>query len=161
MHNKLDQLSLSADEDDTCPDTSLLSPEDQDWVSEMCERIGQAENAATSGITEPEARKFIDMLNALPWRGPSERREGPSFDIPLTLERRFRGFNLSALKVVQKVRFVELCRRYGWEGHYPHPDRHGAWKYRDPVSLVPLTQWEPDDEAELRALLDAAEKGFE
>ena len=114
MHNKLNKLSLSGDEDDTCPDLSLLSPEDRDWVNEMCERVKQAEDAATSGITEAEARKFIDMLNALPWRGWHEKRKGPSYDMSRNLERHFHDFDLSTLKVVQKVRFVELCRKYGW-----------------------------------------------
>jgi hypothetical protein len=63
------------------------------------------------------------------------------------------------LKAVQKVRFVELCRKYGWNGEYPRDRSHrfesGRWGI---PGLLPLSEWEPEDEAELRTLLDAAEK---
>jgi hypothetical protein len=59
--------------------------------------------------------------------------------------------------MVQKVRFVELCRKYGWEGEYPNPVRFGDRLRRDPVRLLPLSEWDPEDEAELRSLLDVVE----
>ena len=42
MHYKLDKLSVPSEDDEhTCPDISLLSPEDQDWVDEMFEKFAQ------------------------------------------------------------------------------------------------------------------------
>jgi hypothetical protein len=160
MHNKLDRLSGSVDDDEpTCPDTSLLSPEDQDWVQEIFAKISDAkdENDFRAKVSEAELRKLSDLLAELPRRSRGEGFAGPSFAIPRNLERLFQYFDLHTLKVVQKVRLVELCRKYGWEGEYPDPDRDGGWKkHRSPVRLVPLCEWDAENEAELQALLKEA-----
>ena len=68
-------------------------------------------------------------------------------------------FDFDKLKLVQKARFVELCREYGWEGEYPNPVRFGARRHglrRNPLSMAPLSEWDPEDEAELRSLLEVA-----
>ena len=173
MHYKLDKLSVPSEDDEhTCPDISLLSPEDQDWVDEMFEKICASEDGPQSVITDVEARKLIDLLDELPVLGRDDKFAGPDLDIPREIEERFQLLKwheegrchwprfdfFRKLKAVQKVRFVELCRKYGWE--YPNPDRSRGWKHRkhrDPVRLLPLSQWDPDDEAELRSLLDVAE----
>ena len=51
------------------------------------------------------------------------------------------------LKTVQKVRFVELCRQYGWLD-----EERSSWR------MPFLRRWAPDDQAEMRALLDEAAK---
>ena len=67
-------------------------------------------------------------------------------------------FVFHKLTAVQKDRFVELCRQYGWEGEYPR-DRSrrystsGRWGI---PGLLPLSERDPEDEAELRSLLDLA-----
>ena len=174
MHNKLDKLALSAeDEGQTFHDLTLLSPEDQDWVDKLSERIGNAEDGSNNVITEAEARKLHDLLNCLPVLGPGDKLGGPDLEIPreigthFTLAKwheeerhhwpRFDFFH--KLKAVQKVRFVELCRQYGWEGEYPRDrSRHyfklGRWGI---PGLLPLNEWVPKDEAEMRSLLDVAE----
>jgi hypothetical protein len=166
MHNKLDRLSGSVDDDEqTCPDISLLSPEDQDRARELLAKIEGVESEQEflakineNTITEAELRELSDLFDGLPILGPGEGFKGPSFDIPLNLERHFRDFDLSTLKLVQKVRFVELCRKYGWEGEYPNRGHvWGHWKHRDPVRLLPLSEWDSEDEAELRSLMDAAQ----
>jgi hypothetical protein len=170
MHNKLDRLSGSPDDDEhTCPDISLLSPEDQDWVDEMFEKIRAAKDEVENVIAPAEGRKLLDLLNELPVLGRDDKFAGPDLDIPREIEMHFTlakwheegrhhwpRFELHKLKATQKVRFIELCRQYGWEGEYPNPDRGRRWKHRDPVRLLPPSEWDPDDEAELRSLLDMA-----
>ena len=180
MHNKLDRLSGSVDDgEDTCPDISLLSPEDQDRAHELLEKIRGVENEQEflakineNTITEAELRELSYLFDELPQLGPGDRFKGPSYEIPLELcsyftqfrRRENEGrvqprFDCNKLKLVQKVRFVELCRKYGWEGEYPNADRGHVWKkHRDPVRLVALSEWDPEDEVELRSLLDTAEK---
>jgi hypothetical protein len=180
MHNKLDRLSGSVDDDEqTCPDISLLSPEDQDRAHELFEKIEGVENEQEflakineNTITEAELRELSDLFAKLPQLGPGDGFKGPSYEIPLELcsyfthfrRRENEGvhpqFDFPKLKAVQKARFVELCRKYGWEGEYPNADRGHVWRHwahRDPVRLLPLSQWDPEDEAELRSLLDVAE----
>ncbi len=174
MHNKLDKLSVPSEDDEhTFPDISLLSPEDQDWVDEMFEKIRAAKDEVENVITDAEARKLVDLLNELPVLGRDDKFAGPDLDIPREIETHFQltkwheegrhhwpSFDFfRKLKATQKVRFVELCRKYGWEGEYPRDrSRHyfklGSWGI---PGLLPLSQWDPEDEAELRSLLDVAE----
>jgi hypothetical protein len=177
MHNKLDKLALSAEGDEqTFHDLTMLSPEDQDWVDELTEKIRNAEDGSKDVITEAEARKLHDLLSELPVLGPDDKLGGPDLEIPREIETHFQlakwheegryhwpRFDFHKLRAVQKVRFVELCRQYGWEGEYPRDrSRHhadyfklGSWKI---PGLLPLSQWDPEDEAELRSLLDTAER---
>jgi hypothetical protein len=174
MHNKLDRLSGSPDDDEhTCPDISLLSPEDQDWVDEMFEKIRAAKDEVENVIAPAEGRKLLDLLNELPVLGRDDKFAGPDLDIPREIEMHFTlakwheegrhhwpSFDFfHKLKAVQKVRLVELCRQYGWEVEYPRDRsrryfRLGKWGI---PGLLPLSQWDPEDEAELRSLLDVAE----
>jgi hypothetical protein len=177
MHNKLDKLSGSVDDDEhTCPDISLLSPEDQDRVHEILAKFKGAKGehelwakVKENIVTEAELREIFELWAELPRLGPGDSFKGPSYAIPLELcsyfthfRRRENGgvhpqFDFHKLKVVEKARFVELCRKYGWEGEYPNPVRFGGRRHRDLVRLVALSQWDPEDEAELRSLLDVAE----
>ena|ERR1700691_2159453 len=108
MHNKLDRLSGSVDGDEqTCPDISLLSPEDQDRVHELLEKIrGAAEerdffaNIKESTITEAELRELSDLLDDLPSLGPGDRFKGPSYSIPYQLCDYFTHFLPSRMKDV-------------------------------------------------------------
>lgn len=179
MHNKLDKLSGSVNDDEqTCPDISLLSPEDQDRAHELLAKIENVENEHEflakindNTITEAELRELSALLDDLPILGPGDDFKGPSYAIPHQLRRYFTHFlqrenegqvqpqfDFDKLKLVQKVRFVELCRKYGWEGEYPNPAHFRDWMRRGPVNLVPLGDWDREDETEMRSLLDAAEK---
>ncbi|MGC1354765.1 MAG: hypothetical protein WA851_03015, partial [Xanthobacteraceae bacterium] len=120
-------------------------------------------------ITEAELGELSYLFDELPQLGPGDRFKGPSYEIPLELcsyfthfrRRENEGvhpqFDCDKLKLVQKVRFVELCRKYGWEGEYPNPNRGRGRLHRGPVRLLALSQWDPEDEAELRSLLDVAD----
>jgi hypothetical protein len=181
MHNKLDKLAPSSEDDEhNIPDLTLLSPELQDWVDEIFDKVRQANKDEAGDIITPvEARKLCDLLNELPVLGPDDKFAGPDLDIPDEIRSHFQlarwheegrrhwpSFDFfHKLKAVQKVRFVELCRKYGWEGEYPRDYSRHHFTYRRSPSgrwgipgLFPLSEWEPEDEAELRALLDAAEK---
>jgi hypothetical protein len=180
MHNKLDKLSGSVDDDEhTCPDISLLSPEDQDRVHEILAKFkgakGEQEISAKieeNVVTVAELNEMFGLWAGLPRLGPGDGFRGPSYEIPPHLcsyfthfrRRENEGvhpqFDFPKLKAVQKVRFVELCRKYGWQGEYPDPVRHrrcNHWKHRDSVRLLPFSEWDPEDETELRSLLDVAE----
>jgi hypothetical protein len=177
MHNKLDRLSGSVDDyEQTCPDISLLSPEDQDRANELFEKIEGVENEQEflakineNTITEAELRELSALVDDLSILGPGDGFKGPSYEIPLELcsylthfrLRESEGvhpqFDFDKLMLVQNARFVELCRKYGWEGEYPNPDRDRGSKHRDPVRLLPLSRWDPEDEAEMRSLLDVVE----
>jgi hypothetical protein len=132
MNNKLDKLWASGDDDEpTCPDISLLSPKDQDRVHEVLAKFEGAKGVhelwariQENIVTEAEFREIINLWAELPRLGPGESFKGPSFEITGDLQGHFRCFNSHTLKAVQKVRFVELCRKYGWEGEYPDPVRH-------------------------------------
>ena len=49
------------------------------------------------------------------------------------------------LKAVQKVRFVELCRKYGWEGNTSRSITPLLYAGRWGIpGLLPLSQWDPE-----------------
>jgi hypothetical protein len=178
MNNKLDRLSVPFEDDEhMAPDISLLSPEDQDRAHEILAKLdgatGEQEICAKikeNVVTVAELNEMFGLWAGLPRLGPGEGFKGPSYAIPYELCSSFTHFlrcenegpvqprfDYHKLKLVQKVRFVELCRKYGWEGEYPDPDRGRGRRHRDPVRLLPLNQWDSEDEAELRSLLDVAE----
>jgi hypothetical protein len=173
MHNKLDRLAPSSDDDGhDIPDLTLLSPEDRDWVDEMFEKVHANEEGSESLITDADARKLIDLLNDLPVLGPDDKLAGPDLEIPGEIETHFelakwheegrhhwpRFDFFRNLKATQKVRFVDLCRQYGWEGEYPRDRSRNYFKLAKwgIPGLLPLNQWHPDDEAGLRSLLGVA-----
>jgi len=133
MNNKLDKLWASGDDDEqTCPDISLLSPEDQDRVHEILAKFEGAKGEhelwariQENIVTEVEFREIINLWAELPRLGPGDGFKGPSYAIPLELRSYFTHFrrrenegvhpqfDFHKLKLAQKVRFVELCRKYG------------------------------------------------
>jgi hypothetical protein len=57
MHNKLDRLAPSSEDDEhAIPDLTLLSPEAQDWVDEMFDKIREA--------SEDEAKKHHYLVGS-------------------------------------------------------------------------------------------------
>jgi hypothetical protein len=117
MHNKLDRLLGSVDDDEqTCPDISLLSPGDQYRVHELLEKIRGADDVALAAarrlmkhdflanikentITEAELRELSDLFAELPLLGPGEGFKGPSYGIPLELCSYFTHFRRRRMKV--------------------------------------------------------------
>ena len=96
------------------------------------------------------------LLKSLPLLGPHDQFTGPDLEIPDALvfhfkwteqmgKRSYQFYDFRHLKAVQKVKFVELCRKYGWS------DRGNARR-----ALQRLSEWSPADRAEMTGLLDAA-----
>ncbi len=90
MHNKLDRLAPSSEDDERAiPDLTLLSPELQDWVDEMFEKIREAEDDVESVISPAEGQKLLDVLDELPVLGPGDKLGGPDLEIPREVEMHF------------------------------------------------------------------------
>ena len=111
MHNKLDRLSGSVDDGEhTCPDISLLSPEDQDRAHELFEKIEGVENEQEflakineNTITEAELRELSYLFDELPQLGPGDGFKGPSYEIPLELCSYFTQFRRRENEGVQSA----------------------------------------------------------
>ena len=108
--------------EESVPDISLLSPEQQDRYQELADKL----LADESSITPAEVRELNQLLKGLPHLGPHDEFGGPDLEIPDSLafhfkwtEQRgkfpYRFYNFRRLKAVQKVRFVELCACAGRE----------------------------------------------
>ena len=143
--------------EESVPDISLLSPEQQDRYQELADKL----LADESSITPAEVKELNQLLKGLPLVGPHDKFGGPDLEIPDCLafhfkwtEQRgkfpYRFYDFRRLKAVQKVRFVELCRKYGWS------DGQNVRR-----TLPRLYEWSPDDRAEMNGLLDAAAEAHE
>ena len=52
--------------------------------------------------------------------------------------------------MVERARFLALCAQYGWKDGLPVEGR-----------MLPLEEWDEDDQEELNALLELADSGNE
>jgi hypothetical protein len=153
MRAKLDRLPLPP-EAKKCPDISVLSPEDQDRVDELARKIGEPRKGVKPTINDKELYELEGLLADLPRIGLDDKPSGPEIEVPRALQgywqwsqpaSTWRSYDFWTLKAVQKMRFVELCRNYGWrEGTSPRG------------TMLPLSEWEEQDRDELTALLDEA-----
>ena len=87
--------------------------------------------------------------------GPDDPDQGPTIEVPDDLDHywswsqkasEWRHYSFNTLGKVQTLRFVELCRCYGY----------GTADGRVKDHIVPLTEWAAVDRAEMNALLDSA-----
>ena len=69
-----------------CPDISLLSPEEQDRVWELAEKVKNTLEGLEPGITTDEFRESERLL-AMPRLGPGETFAGPKIEVPRALQR--------------------------------------------------------------------------
>jgi hypothetical protein len=147
----LDELPPEG-EGELLPDISLLSPQQQDRYYELADKL----LGDKSPITPAEVEELDQLLRGLPHLGPHDNFTGPDLEIPDALIFHFkwteqsgkppyRFYDLHGLKAVQKAKFVDLCRRYGWSS--------GQNVRR---TLKRLHEWSLDDRAEMNSLLDAA-----
>jgi hypothetical protein len=165
MLNKLDRLPVEDPEQELFPDTSFLSRENQDRVKELFAKMGDPDdlNDPKWTITKTEMKELKAFLDGLPLMGPHDSFAGPSLEIPRGLQshftwreqnaKNFRQYTFFQLKAVQKVRFVELCRQYGWTDEDEGFPRHTR-------NLAALCRWAPEDQAEMHAFLDEAAKPY-
>jgi hypothetical protein len=133
-------------------DLSLLSPEKQDRVHELLRVILGSKDIYSKSLDTVFA-ELVDLVGDLPDIGIDEREQGPLIEVPRELASycywhwqqkasEWRHYSFSSLGKVQTLRFVELCKRYGYEA--------------GPEQMTPLAQWRTDDRVEMTELLDAA-----
>jgi hypothetical protein len=156
MLSRLDRFPIKTDEDRRLPDISFLCPEDQDRVMELLETIEACDTNRDQKKLLAARREVTQLLCDLPLIDRDNGRlGGPNIDVPRTLERYWRwtqpasspgSYRFGDLKAVQKVRFVELCRHYGWREDTP-PN----------ATILPISEWADKDRSEMNTLLDAAD----
>ena len=151
---RLDRLCLPP-EPVTCPDLSLLSPEDYDRVMELFEKCENSIKGKQPTISSKELKDLQTLLEGLPTLGPDDRSAGPKIEVPGTLDQYWRYFHpgtsncsFDNLGKVQRLRFVELCSRYGW--------KKGISLGGLRMCMIPLSDWHTDDKMEMQALLGKA-----
>jgi hypothetical protein len=139
------------------PDISLLSPADQDRVVELFRKNRNSLNGVEPSITQKEFKELLRFTDDLPTLGPDDRFAGPKIEVRRDLKRYWgfirpaaggQGYFFENLGKVETLRFIELCDRYGAE------QRGSGVRLRD--RMVPLAEWQPDDKAEMEAMLEKA-----
>jgi hypothetical protein len=98
----------------------------------------------------------------VPTLGPGEKFAGPKIEVPRALERYWawvkppaggRGYWFHNLGRVETLRFVELCKFYSSD------ESLRGMRLID--RMLPLDEWEPEDGAEMEAMLEKAAKPHE
>jgi hypothetical protein len=160
---KLDRLPTRKEEV-KIPDFSLLSPAEQDRAHELLSLIGSTEDADLESL-EPTLIEFRTLVEGLPMLGEHDPEQGPSIEVPDGLRKywtwgqkapEWRHYSFSNLGKVQTLRFVELCREYGYGGGEDHSGRKDFMGVRVKDQMMPLAEWDPADRTEMAALLDVA-----
>lgn len=161
MMAKLDRLETSdADDDVKVWDLSLLSPADQDRARDLLRVISEAVEKDDATGMGPIIAEFDDLVRDLPLLGRDDPEQGPPIRVPHDLATywswrqsatNWRSYHFDGLSKVQTLRFVELCEHYGYEENLGVP----ALKSQ----MIPLTEWQADDQQELRELLEIVGSG--
>jgi hypothetical protein len=137
------------------PDLSLLSPAEQDRVSELRKLIGSAKNIHAADL-DAVFVEFHDLVKDLPLLGRDDPDQGPLIEVPSALveywQRQqplspWRSFDFYKLSKVQTLRFVELCEQYGFEEGDDRPARE---------QIASLAEWQAGDRSELQEMLEIA-----
>ena len=143
-----------------CPDLSLLIPEEQDRVSELSRKGRNSLQGVEPGITLEELGEVQGLLAKVPTLRPGEKFAGPRIEVPRALNRYWEwakptgcGYRFDNLGKVETLRFVELCTFYDVD------ESLRGWSLID--RILPLDEWEPDDRAEMEAMLEKAERPHE
>jgi hypothetical protein len=142
-------------DDDRINDLSVLCPAEQDRVYELGAKLSDAESLPA--ITDEELLELEKLFESTPLIHPGDPPGGPDLTIPGVLGGFWSGYQGKArmrtshfgrkLKAVQKFRFVELCRQYGWQEGVPVSS-----------TMQPLNMWSDNDYHEMTALLDIASR---
>lgn len=139
------------------PDISLLSAADQDRVVELFKKNRNSLNGVEPSITQKEFKELLRFIEDLPTLGPDARFAGPKIEVRRDLKRYWgfirpaaggQGYFFENLGKVETLRFIELCDQYGAE------PRGSGVRLRD--RMVPLAEWQPNDRAEMEAMLGKA-----
>jgi hypothetical protein len=156
MLTKLGGVHLPATEAG-CPDLSLLTAEEQDRVGELSRKCGNSLQGVEPGVTPEELREVQGLLAKVPTLRPGEKFARPRIEVPRALNRYWHwvkptgcGYRFDNLGKVETLRFVELCSFYSAD------ESLRGWSLID--RILPLDEWQPDDRAEVEALLEKAAK---
>jgi hypothetical protein len=145
-----------------CPDLSLLTPEEQDRVWELGKKVRDSLQGVEPGITPKELRELQGLLAKVPTLRPGEKFAGPKIEVPRALNRYWHwvkptargcGYRFDNLGKVETLRFVELCTFYDVD------ESLRGWSLIE--RMLPLDEWQPDDRAEMEAMLEKAERPHE
>ena len=163
MMTKLDRLPTRKEEVKVW-DLSLLSLAEQDRAHELLGLIGSAEDVDVESL-EPTLIEFRNLVEGLPMLGEHDPEQGPSIEVPDGLRKywtwsqkasEWRHYSFYNLGKVQTLRFVELCREYGYSGCEDHSGRRDFMGVGVKDQMMPLAEWDSADRAEMAALLDVA-----
>jgi hypothetical protein len=147
MLKRLDRFTVNEPNEIAVPNLSVLSPWEYDRLMILREQL-QANDVGPAEFREIEA-----LFAKCPIR-----KEGDKFapiEIPSSLQRYWqfrqgaegwRHRELHRLNMVERALFLELCVVYGWEEDVADST----------AGMTPLSQWNVEDKAEMKALLDLA-----
>jgi hypothetical protein len=161
MMTKLDRLPTRTGEVKVW-DLSLLSPAEQDRANELMSLIGSAEDVADESL-EPTLIEFRNLVEGLPMLAEDDPEGGPTIEVPHDLANywlwsqkasEWRHYSFHNLGKVQTLRFVELCRAYGYDDSGGRTKDRMGGRLKD--QMTPLAEWESTDRAEMVRLLDIA-----
>jgi hypothetical protein len=135
-----------------CSDISLLTPEEQDRLSELAKKVNNTLQGVEPSITPEETRELEGLFAKVPRLGPGETFAGPKIAVPRALESYWRwvkraegsSYRFSNLGKVETLRFVELCK------YYSEDESLRGMRLID--RMLPLNEWQPDDKAEMEAM---------
>jgi hypothetical protein len=153
MMAKLDRLPTPKSEVKLW-DLSLLSPHDYDRATYLLRLIGCSEDKEAESLN-PACAELSALVRDLPLLGKDDPEQGPVIAVPDGIvcywqrqqkTSEWRHYSFFNLGKVQTLRFVELCKRYGYAAG------HGQVKEQ----MTPLAQWRPEDRAEMAELLEIA-----
>jgi hypothetical protein len=136
------------------PDLSLLSPAEQDRVSELFKLIGAKDVPAAD--LDAFYFELHNLFEDLPLLGRDDPKHGPLIRVPHKLadywQRQqplspWRSLDFYKLSKVQTLRFVELCEQHGFEEGQDRPARE---------QIASLATWRTSDRTELQEMLNIA-----
>jgi hypothetical protein len=144
-----------------CSDISLLTPEEQDRVSELAKKVHNTLQGVEPSITPEETRELEGLFAKVPRLGPGETFAGPKIAVPRALESYWRwvkrakgsSYRFSNLGKVETLRFVELCK------YYSEDESLRGMRLID--RMLPLDEWQADDKAEMEGMLEKAARPSE
>jgi hypothetical protein len=148
MLRRLDWVAPTKMDDTSLPNLSVLSPQEYDRLRDLAKKSDR--------VSPAELQEIETLLGKCPIR--TDDSNFVPVEIPSELARYWtwsrgtsgwRSFGFDQLRMMELVRFIELCAQYGWEDDIGYIDLKSR--------LVPLDQWHPDDQAEINALLDLAD----
>jgi hypothetical protein len=128
----------------------------------LAKKVNNTLRGIEPDITIDEFREAEGLLAKVPHLGPGETFAGPKIEVPRALKYYWdwvkpaaggSGYRFRNLGKVETLRFVELCK------YYSEDESRRGMRLID--RMLPLDEWEPDDKAEMEAMLEKAARPHE